>query len=100
MNVLFTGASSTPGERVLRRILDQADYSEIWCGVNRRDISVTHPMLRKLSLDLTANISLEPIPQPLDLVIYFAASTHAVDEAAYLQVSLHVTKRLAEPARA
>src|SRR3989442_1054922 len=72
MRVLFTGASSAPGERVLSRLLDQADYSEIWCGVNRRDISVTHPKLRKFSLDLTANISLEPIPQPLDLVIHFA----------------------------
>src|SRR5438132_4060534 len=100
MNVLFTGASSTPGERVLRRILEDADFSEIWCGVNRRDISVTHPKLRKLSLDLTANISLEPIPQPLDLVIHFAAVTHAVDEAAYWEVNLQGTKRLAEQAQA
>src|SRR5437660_5440123 len=100
MRVLFTGVSSAPGERVLSRLLDQADYSEIWCGVNRRDISVTHPKLRKLSLDLTANISLEPIPTPLDLVIHFAAVTHAVDEAAYWEVNLDGTKRLAEEAQA
>ena len=43
MRVLFTGASSPPGERVLSRLLDQADYSEIWCGVNRRDVAVTQP---------------------------------------------------------
>ncbi len=100
MRVLFTGASSAPGERVLSRLLDQADYSEIWCGVNRRDVSVTHPKLRKFSLDLTGNISLEPIPKPLDLVIHFAAVTHAVDEGIYWQVNLQGTKRLAEPAQA
>jgi len=100
MRVLFTGAASAPGERVLSRLLDQADYSEIWCGVNRRDVFVTHPKLRKFSLDLTANISLEPIPPPLDLVIHFAAVTHAVDGAAYWEVNQQGTKRLAEQAQA
>src|SRR2546429_5192920 len=100
MNVLFTGASSTPGKRVLRRILEDADFSEIWCGVNRRDISVTHSKLRRLPLDLTSKVSLEPMPKPLDLVIHFAAITHAVDEAAYWEVNLQGTKRLAEQAQA
>src|SRR5437588_2428392 len=100
MNVLFTGASSTPGERVLRRILEDADFSEIWCGVNRRDVSVTHSKLRRLPLDLTSKVSLEPIPKPLDLVIHFAAVTHAVDEGTYWEVNLQGTKRLAEQARA
>jgi len=100
MNVLFTGASSTPGERVLRRILEDADFSEIWCGVNRRDVSVTHSKLRRLPLDLTSKVSLEPIPKPLDLVIHFAAVTHAVDEGTYWEVNLQGTKRLAEQAQA
>ncbi len=98
MNVLFTGASSTPGERVLRRILEDADFSEIWCGVNRRDVSVTHSKLRRLPLDLTSKVSLEPIPKPLDLVIHFAAVTHAVDEGTYWEVNLQGTKRLADAA--
>lgn len=100
MRVLFTGASSASGERVLNRLLEGTHYSEVWCGFNRRDVSATHPKLRKFSLDLTANISLEPIPQPLDLVIHFAAVTHAVDEAAYWEVNLQGTKRLAEQAQA
>ena len=100
MRVLFTGASSAPGERMLRRILEHPDYSEIWCGVNRRDVSVTHPKLRRLPLDLGSKIFLEPIPTPLDLVIHFAAVTHAVDEAAYWEVNLDGTKRLAEEAQA
>src|SRR5213076_165348 len=100
MNVLFTGASSTPGERVLRRILEDADFSEIWCAVNRRDVSVTHPKLRRLPLNLALKVSLALIPPPLDLVIHFAAVTHAVDEAAYWEVNLEGTKNLAEQAQA
>jgi len=100
MRVLFTGASSAPGERVLGRLLDQADYSEIWCGVNRRDVSVTHPKSRRLPLNLASKVSLELIPPPLDLVIHFAAVTHAVDEAAYWEVNLAGTKKLAEQAQA
>src|SRR5439155_26239074 len=100
MRVLFTGVSSAPGERVLSRLLDQADYSEIWCGVNRRDISVMHPKLRKLSLDLRANISIEPIPQPLDLAIHLAAVIYAVDEAAYCVVNSQGAKRQDDAAQA
>src|SRR6266849_5904372 len=100
MKVLFTGASSVPGERVLNQLLEQADYSEIWCGVNRRDVPVAHPKLRRLPLNLASDVSLEPIPKPLDLVIHFAAVTHAVDEAAYWEVNLQGTKRLAEQAQA
>src|SRR6267378_3708432 len=100
MRVLFTGGSSAPGERVLSRLLDRADYSEIWCGVNRRDVSVTHPKLSRLPLNLASKISLEPMPKPLDLVIHFAAVTHAVDEAAYWEVNLAGTKKLAEQAQA
>src|SRR5947209_8676489 len=99
MRVLFTGASSVPGERVLRRILENADYSEIWCGVNRRDVSVTHPKLRRLPLNLASKVSLELIPPPLDLVIHFAAVTHALDEVLYWGVNLSGTIRLAEQAR-
>src|SRR5438067_919063 len=100
MNVLFTGASSTPGERVLNRLLERAEYSEIWCGVNRRDVSVTHPKLRRLAMDVTSQVCLDTIPRPLDLVIHFAAVTHAVDEAGYWEVNLQGTKRLAEQAQA
>src|SRR5438876_3539596 len=100
MRVLFTGASSAPGERVLSLLLDQADYSEIWCGVNTRDVPVTHPKLRRIPLNLSSSVSLKSIPKPLDLVIHFAAVTHAVNEDAYWQANLQGTKRLAEQARA
>ena len=100
MRVLFTGASSEPGERVLRRLLGYPDYSEIWCGIHRRDVPIKHPKLRKFDLDLSAKFRLDQIPAPLDLVIHFGAVTHEQDEKAYWNINLHGTERLLEAARA
>jgi len=100
MRVLFTGASSAPGQRVLRRLLEQADYSEIWCGIHRSDVAIEHPKLRKFVLDLASEIRLDQIPAPLDLVIHFAAVTHAQDETAYRNINLRGTQRLVEATRA
>src|SRR5437867_4208733 len=100
MRVLFTGASSAPGERVLRRLLEHSDYSEIWCGVHKRDLAVAHPRLRKLALDLAAGVTLDKIPRPLDLVIHFAALTHTQEERAYWDINVNGTLRLISAARA
>jgi nucleoside-diphosphate-sugar epimerase len=100
MRVFLTGASSVPGERVLRRILDREDCSEVWCSVNTRELTIKHPKLRRISLDLTTNFSFDEIPRPLDLVIHFAAVTHAADEDQYRRVNLEGTVRLAEQAQA
>ena len=98
--MLFTGASSAPGARVLKRLLERADYSEIWCGVNWRDVPLTHPKLRRFPLNLAAEISLEPITKPLDLVIHFAGLTHISNQTGYWEVNLQGTKNLAKQARA
>lgn len=100
MRVLFTGASSAPGERVLRRLLEHADYSEIWCGIHRREVAIKHPKLHKFDLDLASEVRLDQIPVPLDLVIHFAAVTHAQEESAYWNINLRGTQRLVEAARA
>lgn len=100
MRVLFTGASSAPGERVLRRLLEHADYSEIWCGIHRREVAIKHPKLHEFVLDLASEVRLDQIPAPLDLVIHFAAVTHAHEEAAYWNINLRGTQRLVEAARA
>ncbi len=100
MRVLFTGASSAPGERVLRRLLEHSDYSEIWCGIHRREISIKHPKLHRFVLDLASEVHLDQIPAPLDLVIHFAAITHAPEETAYWNINLRGTQRLVEAARA
>ena len=100
MRVLFTGASSAPGERVLRCLLEQADYSEIWCGIHSRDLTINHPKLHKFNLDLASEVRLDQIPAPLDLAIHFAAVTHAQDEGAYWNINLGGTQRLVEAVRA
>jgi dihydroflavonol-4-reductase len=100
MRVLFTGASSVPGRRVLDQLFARKDFSEIWCAVHKQDVALEHPKLRKLPLDLTSPVCLDTIPPPLDLVIHFAAVTHAVDETAYWEVNLQGTRRLAEQAQA
>ena len=98
MRVLFTGASSIPGQRVLRRALDDDLYREIWCGLKTRDLPLSHPKLFKMPLDLASDFCLDEIPKPIDLVIHFGAVTHAVEENEYWKVNFWGTKRLAEQA--
>ena len=62
MRVLFTGASSAPGQRVLQRLLEQADYSEVWCGVHDRQVAIKHPKLRTFALDLESAVQFDQIP--------------------------------------
>jgi nucleoside-diphosphate-sugar epimerase len=97
--VLFTGASSAPGQRVLRRLLEQGDYSEVWCGTHAREVAIKHPKLRTFALDLGSAVQLDQIPAPLDLVIHFAAVTHAQTEALYWDINFRGTQRLIEAAR-
>ena len=100
MRVLFTGASSALGERVLRRLLDHADYSEIWCGLHKRNLAVAHSKLRTFELDLARDVHLDKIPGPLDLVIHFAALTHTQENHAYWDINFSGTLRLISAARA
>lgn len=99
MRVLFTGASSAPGERVLRRLLEDPNYSEIWCGIHNRDLLIEHHKLRKFALDLAADVSLDQIPEPIDLVIHFAALTHARDEQDYWDINVSGMLRLMRAAK-
>ena len=99
MRALFTGASSPLGGRVLRCLLEDSAYTEVWCGVHERDVEITHPKLRRFKLRLEGEASLGEIPAPLDTVIHFAGVTHARDEQRYWDVNLRGTARLAENAR-
>jgi nucleoside-diphosphate-sugar epimerase len=99
MRALFTGASSPLGARVLRCLLADDAYAEVWCGVHERDVLVTHPKLRRFSLRLEGEFSLDEIPAPLDTVVHFAGVTHARDERRYWDVNRRGTARLAESAQ-
>src|SRR5205807_5730556 len=99
MRALLTGGSSPLGAGVLRCLLADSAYAEIWCSVHRRDIPLSHPKLRRIELRLDGEISLEEIPAPLDAVVHFAAVTHSRDEQVYWDVNYHGTMRLARSAR-
>lgn len=99
MRLLFTGASSVVGGRVLKRILESVDDVEVWCVRHQSEVSFQDDRVRVIDLDLTALV--EPdLPETIDLVIHFAGVTHAHDAHAYRAVNLRGTMRLVELARA
>lgn len=100
MKVLFTGASSPLGMRVLRCVLEDEEYAEVWCGVHDRAVSISHPKLRQFKLRLECPLDLSEIAAPLTQVVHFAAATHARDEREYWDVNLRGTVNLATAARA
>lgn len=87
------------GGRVLGCLLDDDAYTEVWCGVHESDVEAAHPKLRRFSLRLEGEFSLDEIPAPLDAVVHFAGVTHARDEQRYWDVNMRGTARLAENAR-
>ena len=99
MRALFTGASSPLGGRVLRCLLADDAYTEVWCGVHERAVEITHPKLHRFHLRLEGEAGLDDIPAPLDLCVHFAGVTHARDERLYWDVNERGTARLAENAR-
>lgn len=100
MRVVLTGASSVPGGRVLKRLLEDPNYLEIWCGIHKRDLPIEHQKLRKFELDLGADVNLDQIAEPIDLLIHFAALTHARNEQDYWDINVGGTLRLVQAARA
>ena len=100
MGVLFTGASSVLGGRVVRQMLAAATDCEIWCARYKTELAVSDPRLHLFDLDLESDFDLQSLPAPLDLVVHFAAVTHARDPERYWKVNYRGTQRLAEAARA
>lgn len=101
MRVLFTGATSPLGGQVLAGLLPLEQYSEIWVAIHRRAPVVTHPKVKFVKIHLeNEQLDLGDIPAPLDLVIHFAAVTHADDPETYSKVNFSGTMHLAHAARA
>ena len=100
MRVLFTGASSVTGGRVLQQMLKTPDYSDIWCARHQSETIVADPRVHLIDLDLESNFTLQEMPAPIDMVIHFAGVTHSRDPERYWRVNLQGTIRLAEAARA
>ena len=100
MRLLFTGASSAIGRRLIGEMLRLDSYSEIWQACHQTELDDADQRLRVIRLDLNAAIDLQTIPAPLDLVVHVAGITHARDVEQYWSVNHRGTLRLAEAARA
>lgn len=98
MRILVTGASSPLAVGVRRELLLNTDI-EVWCGRHRKEIPIVDPRVHVIDLDLASDLSGALPREPFDLVIHFAAVTHASDEQQYWNVNLKGTVRLAEAAR-
>ena len=99
MRVLLTGGSSALGARALSCLLADERYTQVWCGLHKRDVPVSHQKLRRVNLRLEDETVLGEIPPPIDLTIHFAGITHARDERRYWSVNHLGTLRLAEQVR-
>lgn len=98
MRILITGASSPLAVGVLRHLLLNADL-ELWGVRHRKDISITHPRLHVIDLDLEADVHASLSREQFDMVVHFAGVTHASDEQRYWDINLEGTVRLAEATR-
>ena len=81
-------------------MLAEGGDCEIWCARHKTELAAADPRLRVVDLDLETDFDLQSLPAPLDLVVHFAAVTHARDPERYWKVNLRGTQRLAEAVRA
>ena len=100
MRILFTGASSVVGSRVLKRILESVDDAAVWCVRHHSEVPIQDTRVSVMDLDLAGMLEPESLPEAIDLVIHFAGVTHAPDAHAYAEINLRGTMRLVELARA
>ena len=99
MKVLFTGASSSLGTAVLSHLLRSATFEEVACTVHRRTIPLQSPKLRQQVLDLTGDFRIDAALPHIDLLIHFAAITHARDPRLYRAVNVEGSLKLIEQSR-
>ena len=81
-------------------MLAESDDREIWCARHQTELAVSDSRLHMIDLDLETDFDLQSLPAPLDLVVHFAAVTHARDPERYWNVNFRGTQRLAKAARA
>jgi dihydroflavonol-4-reductase len=81
-------------------MLATRDDCEIWCARHKTELAVSDPRLHIIELDLESDLDLQSLPAPLDLVVHFAAVTHARDPERYWKVNFRGTQRLVAAARA
>jgi len=100
MRVLFTGASSVAGRRVLERLLKSVEDMEVWCARHHGEVGIVDSRVHVFDFDLAGPFAEQSLPEAIDTVIHFAGLTRAHDAERYWNVNHHGTRRLAESARA
>jgi nucleoside-diphosphate-sugar epimerase len=100
MRILFTGASSVAGRRVLERLLQSAADIEVWCTRYRDEVLIADSRVHIVDFDLTQPLDQQLLPQAIELTVHFAAVTHAHDAESYWSVNHRGTTHLAECVRA
>lgn len=99
MRILITGASSSVGAEITRRLLLQP-HVEIWCARHQTPIAITDDRLHVIDLNLESDLNAALFGREFDMVIHCAAITHAVDERRYWPINVEATSRLAAAVRA
>ena len=100
MRVLFTGASSVAGLRVLERLLQSVEDIEVWCVRHHGEVSIADSRVRVFDFDLAGPFDEQSLPEAIDIVIHFAGATHARDPESYWNVNHRATMRLVDCVRA
>jgi nucleoside-diphosphate-sugar epimerase len=100
MRILFTGASSVAGHRVLERLLASPEEIEVWCARHYGEVSIEDSRVHVFDLNLAASFDEQSLPEAIDVAIHFAGVTHAHDAESYWSVNHRGTTRLAECVRA
>jgi len=99
MRILFTGASSVTGRRVLERLLQSIEATEVCCVRHQGQVEIADSRVRVIDLDLCAPFDEQLLPDAIDMTVHFAGVTHAHDAERYWNVNHRGTMRLAEGVR-
>lgn len=100
MRILFTGASSVTGRRVLERLLQSSEDAEFWCLRHHSKVDIVDARLRFVDLNLAESFAESLLPDPIDVTIHFAGVTHTHTPRGYWDVNHRGTMKLAEAVRA
>jgi nucleoside-diphosphate-sugar epimerase len=100
MRILFTGASSLAGRRVLKRLLHANKDIDVWCVRHLSEVAIADPRVHIIDLDLSRDFDGTLLPDRIEVTIHFAGVTHTEEAEKYWKVNHQGTMRLADCVRA
>jgi len=100
MQILFTGASSLAGRRVLERFLESNENIKVWCVRHQGEVNSEDSRISVIDLNLAESFAEQLLPEAIDMTVHFAGVTHSHDAEPYWKVNHRGTMWLAESVRA